>query len=130
MNLAREAFRAGNLQRGLQLFADAVGGPGTYDRRPETVRRMMTDNALERVADATSSSQPSPFTCEMAKVISAPTLLMNGARSPPMFHRIIDELERCLPNSQRIVIRNASHTVPSENPKGFNEAVLAFLAKN
>lgn len=126
---AREAFRVGDLQRGLRLFADGVGGPGTYDRRSEAERRMMMDNALERVADARASSQPPAFTCEMAKRITAPTLLMNGARSPAIFHRIVDELERCVPNHERVVIPDASHTVPGENPKGFDEAVLAFLAK-
>ncbi len=126
----REAFRVGDLDRGLRLFADAVGGPGTYDRRSEAERRMMMDNALERVADAKASSQPPAFTCEMAKRITAPTLLMNGARSPAIFHRIVDELERCVPNRERVVVPDASHTVPSENPKGFDEAVLAFLAKH
>lgn len=130
MTPAREAFLVGDLGRGLRLFADAVGGPGTYDRRSEAVRRMMMDNALERVADARASSQPPAFTCEMAKRITAPTLLMKGARSPAIFHRIWDELERCMPNSERVVIPDASHTVPGENPKGFDEAVLAFLAKH
>jgi pimeloyl-ACP methyl ester carboxylesterase len=127
---AREAFRVGDLRRGLRLFADAVGGPGTYDRRSEAQRRMMMDNALERVADATASSQPPAFTCEIAKRITAPTLLMNGARSPAIFHRIVDELERCVPNCERVVIPDASHTVPGENPKGFDDAVLAFLVKH
>ena len=130
MNPAREAFRVGDLQRGLRLFADAVGRPGTYDRRSETERRMMMDNALERVADARVSSQPTAFTCEMAKRITAPTLLTNGAESPEIFHRIVDELERCMPNRERVVIPDASHTVPGENPKRFDEAVLAFLAKH
>ncbi len=126
----REAFLVGDLERGLRLFADAVGGPGTYDRRSEAEHRMMMDNALERVADARASSQPPAFTCEMAKRIAAPTLLMNGARSPALFHRIVDELERCVPNRERVMIPDASHTVPGENPKGFAEAVLAFLAKH
>jgi pimeloyl-ACP methyl ester carboxylesterase len=102
----------------------------TYERRSEAGRRMMMDNALERVADARASSQPPLFTCEMAKRITAPTLLMTGARSPAIFHRIVDELERCVPNRERVVIPDASHTVPGENPKGFDEAVLAFLVKH
>jgi pimeloyl-ACP methyl ester carboxylesterase len=130
MTPAREAFRAGDLERGARLFADAVGGPGTFDRRSEAERRMMMDNVLERVADAKAASQPPPFTCEMARRISAPTLLMNGARSPAIFRRIVDELERCVPNRERVVVPDASHTVPGENPVGFDEAVLAFLAKH
>jgi pimeloyl-ACP methyl ester carboxylesterase len=94
---AREAFLVGDLERGARLFADTVGGPGTYDRRSEAERRMMMDNALERVADASTSRRALAFTCEMAKRITAPTLLMNGLRSPRIFHRIVDALERCVP---------------------------------
>lgn len=127
---ARQAFRDGDLERGLRLFAEAVGGPGTYERRSEDERRMMMDNALERVAEARSSSPPPAFTCEMAKGITAPTLLMNGAQSPSIFHRIVDLLERCLPVCERVLIPDASHTVPGENPDAFSAAVLAFLAEH
>jgi pimeloyl-ACP methyl ester carboxylesterase len=127
---AREAFRVGDVERGARLFADAVGGSGTYDRRSEAERRMMMDNVLERVADARTSTEAPAFTCEMAKRITVPTLIMNGARSPAIFHRIVDELERCVPNRERVVIPDASHTVPGENPQGFAAAVLAFLARN
>lgn len=130
MTPAREAFRVGELERGMRLFADAVGGPGTYARRSETERRMMRDNVLERVADARTSTQAPAFSCEMAKRITAPTLLINGARSPAIFHRIVDELLRCVPDGERVVIPGASHTVPAENPTGFQDAVLAFLARN
>lgn len=127
---AREAFRNRDLERALRLFADAVGGPGTYDRRSEGDRRMMMDNALAHAADAATTRPRPVFTCEMARRITVPTLLSNGARSPEFFHRIIDELERCLTNRERITIPGASHTVPGENPQGYDEAVLAFLAKN
>lgn len=127
---AREAFRKGDLEGGLRLFADAVGGPGTYDRRSEEERRMMSDNALAHVADATTSRPRPDFTCEMAQRITAPTLLLNGARSPAFFHRIVDELEHCLAKRERITIPGASHNVPGENPQGYDEAVLAFLAKH
>jgi pimeloyl-ACP methyl ester carboxylesterase len=127
---AREAFRNGDLERGLRLFADAVGGPGTYDRRSEEERGMMRDNALAHVADATSSRPRPNFTCEMAHRITAPTLLLNGARSPAFFHRIVDELEHCLSKRERMTIPDASHNVPGENPQRYDEAVLAFLAKH
>ncbi len=128
--LAREAFRNRDLERALRLFADAVGGPGTYDRRSEGERRMMMDNALAHVADATTSRPRPVFTREMAQRITVPTLLSNGARSPTFFHRIIDELERCLTKRERMTIPGASHTVPGENPQAYDEAMLAFLAKH
>ena len=126
---SQEALRQGDIDAGLRLFADAVGGPGTYDRRSDDERKMMRDNAPPHVADAKSTRRPA-FTCEMARRISAPTLVTNGERSPEFFHRIVDELERCLPNRTRVFIPGASHTVPSENPHAYDEAVLAFIANH
>jgi non-heme chloroperoxidase len=124
---AWEALKKGDTDAAVRLFADAVGGPGTYDRRPDTERKMMLDNAPSHVADATSSRR-SAFTCEMAKRISAPTLVTTGERSPEFFHRIVDELERCLPQRTRMEITGASHTAPSENTQAYDDAVLAFIA--
>jgi pimeloyl-ACP methyl ester carboxylesterase len=127
---SREAFRNHDLERAVHLFADAVGGPGTYHRRSAADRRMMMDNALAHVADATTARPRPVFTCEMAQRITAPTLLTTGERSPEFFRRIMDELERYLPNRERLQIAQASHTVPGENPQAYDAAVLAFLAKH
>jgi hypothetical protein len=43
-------------------------------------------------------------------------------------HRIVDELERCQPHAQRVVVPAASHTVPGENPQFYGDVVIAFLA--
>jgi pimeloyl-ACP methyl ester carboxylesterase len=66
----------------------------------------------------------------MAKAIGVPTLLSSGERSPKFFYLIMDQLERCLPNRARIVVQASSHTVPSESPDAYDQAVLAFLGKH
>ncbi|MEY9640361.1 non-heme chloroperoxidase [Bradyrhizobium japonicum] len=58
----REAFRIGKIDAGLRLFAEAVGGPGTYDRRPESDRKMMSANALSSVADVIATRPRPVFT--------------------------------------------------------------------
>lgn len=127
---ARAAFQKDDIDAGLRLFAEAVGGPGTYDRRSESDHKMMSDNALSAAADAITIRPRPVFTCDMAKRISAPTLVTNGERSPEFFHRIVDELERCLPQRARITIPGSSHTVPGEAPHAYDEAVLAFIASH
>ena len=126
---AMEAFRAGDVERALPLFADAVGGPGTYARRPEPVRLMMKDNAHSAEAEA-NATRRAVFTCDTAKRITSPALLTTGEHSPPFFHRIVDELERCLPNNERTSIAGASHSAPLEQPEAFASAVVAFLTKH
>jgi pimeloyl-ACP methyl ester carboxylesterase len=91
---------------------------------------MNLDNVASYQADAITKRPRPIFTCDMAKQITAPTLLSNGERSPRMFHKVIDQLESCLPNHERVEIAGSSHTVPSDNPSAYDQAVLAFLMKH
>jgi len=127
---AREAAKAGDIKRAVPLFVDVVGGPGAYERRSDADKKMNLENVASFQADATTKLPRPVFTCEMAKAISVPTLLSSGERSPKFFYLIMDRLERCLPNRERIVIAGSSHTVPSESPDAYDQAVLAFLGKH
>lgn len=127
---AREAAKAGDTQRAIPLFVDAVGGPGAYERRSDADKKMNLDNVASFQADATTKLPRPVFTCEMAKSINAPTLLSSGERSPKFFSLIMDQLERCLPNRHRIVVSGSSHTVPLESPEAYQQAVLAFIGKH
>ena len=127
---AREAAKAGDTQRAVPLFVDAVGGPGAYERRSDADRKMNSDNVASFQADATTKLPRPVFTCEMAKAINVPTLLSGGEQSPKFFYLIMDRLESCLPKRERIVVAGSSHTVPSESPAAYNQAVLAFLGKH
>ena len=125
-----EAFRSGNLERAVPLFFDTTGGPRTWERKSEAERRINMDNALSMAADYLSSRPRPLFTCEMAQRIRAPTLLLNGERSPEFFHRIIGELKRCVPSNEHIVIPLASHNTFDQNPKAVDEVVFGFLARH
>ena len=127
---AREAFKAGDTKAGIPLFVNAVGGPGAYELRSDADKKMNLDNVASSQADATTKRPRPVFTCEMAKAITAPTLLSNGERSPKFFYLIMDQLESCLPSRERIVVAGSSHTVPAENPDAYNQAVLTFLGKH
>jgi non-heme chloroperoxidase len=127
---AREALKAGDTKHGIPLFVDGVGGPGAYNRRSAADKGMNSDNAASYLADALTKRPRAAFTCDMAKAIVAPVLLLNGERSQNFFFRINDLLQECLPNSERIIIAGSSHTVPSENPDAYDQAVLMFFAKH
>lgn len=126
---ARDAFRKRDLESGLRLFADAVGGPGTYERRSDIDKKMMMDNVDGHIADAISTRARPQFTCAMAADIKVPALLIRGERSPEFFGVILTQLARCLPTARTVVVKDSSHTVPGENPGGFQSVVLPFLGK-
>ena len=123
---ALESLAVGDAQRGTKLFADAVGGPGTYDGRTAEQKAMMADNVAAHIADATTKRARPRFDCAMASHIRAPVLIISGIHSPEYFHRIVAHLTTCLPNS-RVRLINASHTVPNEAPAAFDRAALEFL---
>lgn len=127
---AREALKAGDVKAGIPLFVNGVGGPGAYERRSDADKKMNLDNVASYQADATTRRPRPVFTCDMAKAISAPTLLSIGERSPKFFHRVTDQLEICLPNCERIVVAASPHTVPAENPDAYDQAVLTFLSRH
>lgn len=126
---AREALKVGDVQRGIPMFVDVVGGPGAYERRSDADKKMNLDNVASYQADAIKRPRPI-FTCDMAKAIKAPTLLSDAERSPRLFHHVLDQLEACLPNHERVEIPASSHTVTVDNPNAYEQAVLAFLAKH
>jgi pimeloyl-ACP methyl ester carboxylesterase len=88
----------------------------------------MMDNALEMKAETTAPDYFATIACEDVQQVTVPTLLLNGERSPRMFHVIAAEVARCLPNVEHATIPNVSHST-NANTQAFNETVLAFLAK-
>jgi non-heme chloroperoxidase len=101
---AREALGVGDVQRGIPLFVNGVGGPGAYERPSDADKSMNLDNVASYQADATTKRPKPVFTCDLAKAISAPTLLSNGERSRRLFLRVLDQLEIRLPKRERVEI--------------------------
>lgn len=60
--------------------------------------------------------------------LPCPTLVVRGAASdilsPEIADRMVDEV---LPNGRLAVVAQAAHSVATDNPKGFEEAVTAFV---
>ena len=87
------------------------------------------DNAPAMQMESESADYFTPFTCEDAAAIRQPALLLEGELSPRLFHLILDELGRCLPNAERAVIQGAPHAVHLGNPDAYDVKVLRFLTE-
>ncbi len=90
----------------------------------------MLDNAPELRAECLSATFFSSFGPEDAARIARPVLLLDGEFSPRMFYIISDELERCLPDTERAVLPGASHAMHLGNPDAYAALVLAFLGRH
>jgi non-heme chloroperoxidase len=69
------------------------------------------------------------FTCDDARKIATPTLLVGGDVSPRIFPLMLNGLQPCLARVERITITKASHGVYQDNPADFNREVLGFLKR-
>jgi non-heme chloroperoxidase len=114
----------------LEIFINGVLGEGTFDKLPIEARSAAMENAQELKDETLSSGHFSSFSCGDAKKIKMPTLLLTGELSPPIFHPIIKELQRCIPDAECLIIPKASHTMYSDNPAVFNDKVLNFLSRH
>jgi pimeloyl-ACP methyl ester carboxylesterase len=126
---ARRAFGSGDPAQGVRLFTDAVLGTNVFDQLPPSARASLMANAPELEAETRSPDLFPGLECEAVRQITIPSLLLNGERSPAMFHLITEELARCLPHAERATIPNASHNLHHDNPTVYNKAVLDFLAR-
>jgi pimeloyl-ACP methyl ester carboxylesterase len=127
---AGEAFRAGESERAMALLTDAFLGAGTFARFPETVRRRVMRAARDWAAQAMSTTPFPDLAPDAVRKISAPVLMLSGARTIPIHALVDDELERLLPNCERVVVPDASHDLWSDQAERCRAATLAFLARH
>jgi pimeloyl-ACP methyl ester carboxylesterase len=124
---AAERIREGDIDGGLAVFVDALGGPDAWEGLSERSRQAMRDNAGTLLGQL--RERRPPFTRVDVEAIGAPTLLIGAERSLPAYARILDALERSLKDVRRVTIPGASHPMNHGNPAAaFNAAVLDFLA--
>src|SRR5207302_8195414 len=82
-----------------------------------------------RESEALSVSRnpfPVPST-KLMKEFRAPTLLLTGDHTLPVLKRCVAALAERFPESERVVIRNASHDMWSETPQKCGVALRKFL---
>ena len=118
----------GDIEGGARLFLNHVIGEGAFDHLPEAQRQVLMDNV--RLLTLPQEVFYSPFSCDDAARIMAPTLLLTGEGSPQQFLLVSQELARCLPRAEHVTIPHTSHLLHAMNPQVYNEAVQSFLAQH
>ena len=128
---SREAFERGDMEEGVRRFLDGAVGPGIFDAMPERARHALTKNATEMaVATRAPFGEFMPdFTCEDARHLQVPVLLLRGEHSHPMYYLINDELARCLPCAEQALIEDAAHVLNTHNAEKHDRVVLDFLSR-
>ncbi len=124
------AVKAGDAVQATKLFFDWVNnqGAGAFDKQPEALRQMMLDNA-KTVPLLLAAPSPPAISCATLGGVKTPTLVIGGEQTSRYFSLINEVVVRCLPSSGLAIIPKATHPMSYQNPGGFNEALLQFLAQ-
>jgi len=124
----REAARwiaEGDIERGLEAFVDSTSEPGIWRRSPPGFQQMARDNAATLIPQMADPLPP--YRAVDAARIAVPSLLVNGALSPPLFGETLDWLASRLPDARRATIAGASHGMTTTHAGAFNRVYRHFL---
>jgi len=134
---ATRGFREGD-DAGEKAAVDGFGELGysgtdqrmTFATLPPDVRNALLENAPEWRALTNSKNAFPDLSPGAVRRINVTTLLLSGQRSLPLHGMIDSQLERLLPQRERIIVANATHEMWNEYPKECRSAALVFLAKH
>jgi non-heme chloroperoxidase len=130
LQTARSLIAQGDRDSALRAFVDAVFGAGAYQFLPTSTRQMLTDNLPELRREAKAPAGDPPFTCDDAKAVKAPVLLLTGGSSRSFFKAIDERLAQCLPFVEAVTVPGASHAVHAQQTARFNELLVGFLSRH
>jgi 3-oxoadipate enol-lactonase len=126
-----EALEAGDLDRAaevnVELWVDGPNrGPDAVDPEVRELVRTMQRHAFE-LAEPDPPREPAPDPAVRLDDVRVPTLVVVGDEDVEDFHAMADAAAAGIPGARKVVIRGAAHVIALEQPREFNEALLAFL---
>jgi pimeloyl-ACP methyl ester carboxylesterase len=121
-----EVIAKGDIDGGLQIFMDALEGPGAWKRLPATPKQLLRDNAATLIGQ-TRDKRP-PFSKADAEAIMTPTLFIGGANTKGALPQVLHTLAAHVKGSRTEMIPGTTHPMFEQAPQRYCEIVLEFLA--
>ena len=124
---AGKLFAAGDNEGAMRIFINRFDGPGAFDSLPAERRKTVMQNAgFFKVV--TASSDPFPnLSREKVGRLFMPVMLIRGEHTKELDIVVSEELSSVIPSVHKVIIPQAGHGSPRQNPSAFNAAVLEFL---
>jgi pimeloyl-ACP methyl ester carboxylesterase len=124
----QQAFRKGDHDAGIAAFMDYVfNDPHAWDKMPESAREDTLRDAHEWDVMMTTGILFPNIEPPTIRRITAPVLLLSGAKSYEFLGLITEELARLLPNRETIVLPDAGHQMWYQAPDVCRRDVETFL---
>lgn len=129
MGPVHRACAEGRFHDGARAFMNAWGQPGQFDKMPEPARDAIARSLgfLADDFDMVSGWPEGQITREAITGIPAPTLLMQGARTPAAAKAILDAVQTLKPDAERFEVPDAGHLSPVDNPTGVAARLATFF---
>jgi pimeloyl-ACP methyl ester carboxylesterase len=121
-----EIIAKGDIDGGLQIFIDALEGPGAWKRLPAAVKEPLRDNATTLIGQARDKRPP--FSKADAEAIRTPTLFIGGANTKGALPKVLHTLAAHVRDSRTEIIPGTTHPMFEQAPQRYCEIVLDFLA--
>jgi pimeloyl-ACP methyl ester carboxylesterase len=125
----RAGHEAGDLAGAARGFLRVWGDGEGWDALPDPTRTRMAAQMplIEAATPALYGDAGGMLASGALGRIAAPTLLMEGARSPAIIGAINDGLAARLPDCRRATIAGAGHMGPITRPQAVSAEIAAFL---
>jgi pimeloyl-ACP methyl ester carboxylesterase len=124
----RAAAAAGDADGATRLFFDWVNGqPGGFLLLPDDARRFHLANGRTIALHFAAPAAPR-LSCTDFRALRVPVTVTRGEFTRAYMRICAEAVHRCVPGSSLVVIPNARHAASAQNPAGFNDAILEFLA--
>lgn len=125
----QQAYQKGDREEGIRIFmAYVFKDPYAWDKMSQSSRDHTLEDAHEWDVMMTTGTLFPTITPQAVQKISAPVLILMGAKSYPFLGVIGRELARLIPKSQTIVFPDAGHQMWFQDPEACRNDVEKFLA--
>ncbi len=124
-----QACAEGRYHDGARAFMNAWGQPGQFDRMPAAAQDAIA-RSLSFLADdfdMVSGWPAGQISREAIAAIAAPTLLMQGERTPGSAKAILDAVQTLKPDAARYEVPDAGHLSPVDSPDAVATRLRAFF---
>lgn len=121
---ATRAARADRMDKALRTFGKAVLGQPSFDAlSPARWAQCQANNIRAEYL----SGSFDPLADDQVRAVEAPTLLLSGEDSRPVWPRLSDHLADLLPDSDHRRLPGAAHLVHEDAPEATVTAIVDFL---
>lgn len=103
------------------------GRPGTFDALPPERRRLLVANARTTGPITAHPADETRFTCDDARRLPAPLLLVRGEKTDHQYQMIVARLAECAPGARSVVLPGSRHVIQFDAPEAMARAVVEFL---